>query len=84
MQHYDAEAIINVGVGRDLTIAELAHLVRDVVGFSGDILFDSTKPDGTPQKLLDISKLSALGWRPAVALEDGLTRTYRWYCDQKR
>ena len=84
MEHYDDEKIINVGAGRDLTIAALAELVRDVVGFKGGITFDRTKPDGTPQKLLDVSRISALGWKAKVALRVGIERTYQWYLENRR
>ena len=80
MQHYAGEMWINVGWGEDLSIAELARLVADTVGFAGAIRFDRSKPDGTPRKLLDTSRLTALGWRPKIALADGLAATYRWYC----
>jgi GDP-L-fucose synthase len=79
MQHYSDEMWINVGWGEDLSIAELAHLVSDAVGFEGGIRFDSSKPDGTPRKLLDTSRLTGLGWRPKIKLADGLSATYRWY-----
>ena len=79
MQGYDEEAIINVGVGEDVSIAELAALVQRVVGYEGDIVFDASKPDGTPRKLLDVSRLGSLGWRARIGLEDGLRQTYRWY-----
>ena len=79
---YSEEEIINVGTGVDLTIAELARLVARVVGFEGVLEFDRSKPDGTPRKLLDTSRLTALGWRPRVELEDGVRETYRWYCEQ--
>jgi len=79
MQSYDGEGIVNVGCGEDLTIAELAERVSDAVGFEKRIVFDASKPDGTPRKLLDVSRLTALGWRPKVALRDGLAETYRWY-----
>jgi GDP-L-fucose synthase len=79
MRGYDAPEIINVGTGTDVTIAELAALVRDTVGYGGEIVFDRTKPDGTPRKLLDVSRLSALGWRPRTPLADGVRATYRWY-----
>jgi GDP-L-fucose synthase len=71
--------LLNVGSGEDLTIAELAHLVADVVDFRGRVAFDPTKPDGTPRKLLDVSRLRALGWSPATSLRDGVARTYDWY-----
>ena len=79
MQHYDDERIVNVGVGEDVSILELATLVQRVVGFAGRIVLDSGKPDGTPRKLLDVSRLSALGWRARIGLEDGIRETYRWY-----
>jgi GDP-L-fucose synthase len=79
MERYASSEIINVGVGTDVTIAELAELVRKVVGFSGRIVFDRTKPDGTSRKLLDVDRISALGWRPTIALEDGIRATYAWY-----
>lgn len=68
--------LVNVGCGEDLTIRQLTDLVRDVVGFEGEVVWDSTKPDGTPRKLLDVSRLSALGWRPSVSLRDGMVRAY--------
>jgi len=78
MQHYDDEEIINVGVGEDITIRELAELIREVVGYEGEIVFDASMPDGTPRKLLDVSRLFALGWRPRMDLRAGLEQTYRW------
>lgn len=79
MQKYDAPGWINVGTGSDLTIAELAAKIANVVGFSGSIRFDTAKPDGTPRKVLDISRLSALGWKPRIDLDAGLRSTYDWY-----
>jgi len=78
MQEYSSPDIVNVGWGKDITIAGLAGLIKNVVGFEGDIVFDTAKPDGTPQKLLDTSKLSSLGWKPNISLEDGIATTYRW------
>jgi GDP-L-fucose synthase len=80
MQHYQQEAPINVGWGKDVTIAELARLVADAVGFRGALRFDPSKPDGTPRKLLDTSRLTALGWQPKIRFADGLASTYEWYC----
>jgi GDP-L-fucose synthase len=80
MNHYDEPEIINVGSGKDISIAELALLVKDVVGFPGDIEYDTEKPDGTPRKLLDVDKLMGLGWEPKVSLEEGISKIYEWYC----
>jgi len=74
--------LVNIGVGQDVSIAELARMVAQVVGFEGEVVFDSSKPDGTPRKLLDVSKLRDIGWRPTVELEQGVQDTYRWYCGQ--
>jgi GDP-L-fucose synthase len=79
MQHYHEGEIINVGTGEDITIAELAHLVSDVTGFQGTLTFDTAKPDGTPRKLLDVTRLHALGWRHQITLLDGVRSTYAWY-----
>ena len=82
LQEKAAPGLINIGCGRDQTIAELTETVKRVVGFTGPTLWDSDKPDGTPQKLLDISKAMNLGWRPSIDLEEGLRSTYRWYLDE--
>jgi GDP-L-fucose synthase len=79
MENYDAPDLLNVGVGKDLTIAELAALVARVVGYSGRIVFDPSRPDGTPRKLLDVSRIHTLGWYAHVPLERGLASTYEWY-----
>jgi GDP-L-fucose synthase len=79
MNHYDQSDIINIGWGRDQNIRELAEMVSDVVGFRGNIIWDTAKPDGTPQKLLDISRLTKLGWQPRIALRDGIRKVYEWY-----
>ena len=79
MERYDSPEIINVGCGEDITIAELAALVADVVGFRGALVFDRSKPDGTPRKLLDVGKMTALGWQPRTQLRDGVRVTYDWY-----
>ena len=76
---YDEDEHINVGVGDDVTIAELAALVADVVGYSGEVEWDASKPDGTPRKLLDISRISALGWEPQIGLAEGIGSTYEMY-----
>jgi GDP-L-fucose synthase len=82
MENYDSPEIINVGVGSDIRIADLAELIRDIVEFDGEIVFDRDKPDGTPRKLLDVSKISALGWKANIDLESGIRSTYRWYLSQ--
>jgi GDP-L-fucose synthase len=79
MTHHSGDAPINVGSGGDLSISELAELIAGVVGFSGRIVMDPTKPDGTPRKLLDTGKLTSLGWFPRIDLKEGLANTYRWY-----
>jgi len=79
MRHYDDPAVVNVGVGEDIAISELAELVRGVVGYEGEIRYDSTKPDGTPRKLLDVSKLTGLGWRARRGLAEGIAETYKWF-----
>jgi GDP-L-fucose synthase len=79
MQRYSDEAPINVGCGEDITIAGLAALVGEIAGFGGKLVFDASKPDGAPRKLLDVSKLKALRWAPSIALKDGIAETYRWY-----
>jgi GDP-L-fucose synthase len=79
LEKYDSPEIINVGCGEDLSIRELAGLICDVVGFGGDLTWDKTKPDGTPRKLLDVTKLKKLGWRPTISLRDGIASTYDWF-----
>jgi GDP-L-fucose synthase len=79
MTTYDNEQVINVGWGEDVTIRELAEMIAKTSGFQGRLVFDSTKPDGTPQKLLDTSRLSALGWRPKITLQAGIEQTYEWF-----
>ncbi len=82
MENYNYEDIgefVNVGTGSDITIAELAHLIKDIVGFKGTITFDTSKPDGTPRKLLDISRIKKLGWKPTTPIEEGIKKTYAHY-----
>ncbi len=79
MRNYDDPRVVNVGVGEDIAIGELAALVREVVGYPGEIRYDASKPDGTPRKLLDVSRLHGLGWRARRALADGIRDTYAWY-----
>jgi GDP-L-fucose synthase len=79
MEKYDSPELLNVGVGEDVTIAALAELVARIVGYSGRIVFDHSHPDGTPRKLLDVSRLTTLGWRPQITLEQGIASTYDWF-----
>jgi GDP-L-fucose synthase len=79
LEKYDSPEIVNVGCGEDISIRELVELVCDVVGFKGELTWDKTKPDGTPRKLLDVSKLRGLGWTPTIPLRDGIARTYDWF-----
>jgi GDP-L-fucose synthase len=79
LQAYDAEPIVNIGWGQDVTIRELAELVMSAIGYNGRLIFDATKPDGTPRKLLDVSRLAGLGWQAKIPLKDGIERTYTWF-----
>jgi GDP-L-fucose synthase len=79
LEKYDSPEIINIGCGEDISIRELAELICDVVGFKGELAWDTTKPDGTPRKLLDVSKVHALGWHHHISLRDGIARTYEWF-----
>jgi GDP-L-fucose synthase len=81
LENYDQEPFVNVGWGEDLTISELAEMVKSVVGYTGGIEFDPSKPDGTPRKLLDVSRLRDLGWQPKIPLRQGIENTYRWYVE---
>jgi GDP-L-fucose synthase len=83
MQHYSGHEHVNVGVGEDLSILALAKLVAEIVGYRGTINTDSSKPDGTPRKLLDVSKLNSLGWRASIGLREGIADTYRWYLEHR-
>jgi GDP-L-fucose synthase len=79
LHEYDAEHIVNIGWGEDVTIRELAELVLSVIGYSGRLIFDATKPDGTPRKLLDVTRVTELGWRPKIPLKFGIETTYAWF-----
>ena len=79
LDRYDEHEHINCGAGEDITILDLAKLIKEAVGFEGEIVMDATKPDGTPRKLMDSSKIRALGWSPAISLRDGIDATYRWF-----
>jgi GDP-L-fucose synthase len=82
MRHYSSEQHINVGIGEDICIADLARLVQGIVGYEGDLEFDTSKPDGTPRKLLNVERLRGLGWAPEIPLERGVEEVYRWYRDR--
>jgi GDP-L-fucose synthase len=81
MKNYNEDEVINVGVGKDISIKELSLLIREVVGYSGELKFNTSRPDGTPQKLLDVSKLTELGWEAKTSLELGIRKTYQWYTE---
>jgi GDP-L-fucose synthase len=83
LDHYDDDQPINVGTGEEVSIAELAKSVAQVVGYEGRILWDASKPDGTPRKLLDVQRLSNLGWHPRIALTEGIRSTYEWFCEHR-
>ena len=81
LENYDDPSTINVGVGEDLPLRDLADIVADVVGYRGAIVQDTSKPDGTPRKLLDVSRLTGLGWKASTTLREGITETYRWFVE---
>lgn len=81
MKNYNEDEVINVGVGKDISIKELSLLIREVVGYSGELKFNTSRPDGTPRKLLDVSKLTELGWEAKTGLELGIRKTYQWYTE---
>lgn len=83
MDNYDSEEIINVGTGEDLTISELCELVREATGYQGEIVYDPAMPDGTPRKLMDVSRIRSLGWTPKTPLREGIASTYRWFLDKR-
>jgi len=83
MEKPESSDVYNIGCGQDVTIRELAELIGQVVGYKGELRFDHTKPDGTPQKLLDISRIVELGWRPSISLKDGIKQTYEWYLTEQ-
>ena len=83
MEHYDGEGIVNIGVGEDISIADLAGLVGEAVGYQGKIVYDASKPDGTPRKLVDTSRINGLGWRAGISLEEGIRSTYQWFLDNE-
>ena len=83
MNHYEGNEIVNVGVGEDISIKDLAGKIKMVIGFEGEIIFDTTKPDGTPRKLVDVSKINSLGWKASMPLEAGLQKAYQWFLENE-
>lgn len=81
MNNYEGNEIVNVGVGKDISIKELAEKIKDVVGYVGEIIFNTTKPDGTPRKLVDVTKINKLGWKASTSLEEGLQKAYQWFLE---
>lgn len=83
MNWYSGDLFLNIGIGKDISIGELAELVRDVVGYGGEISYDTSKPDGTPRKLLDVGRLHDLGWEAKIPLREGIEQTYSWFLDTR-
>jgi GDP-L-fucose synthase len=79
MREYDGAEIVNVGTGEDVSIQELAEMIAEIAGYRGRLRFDTTKPDGAPRKLLDVSRLKSMGWNHRIGLRDGIAATYEWY-----
>ena len=79
METYDGKQIVNIGVGKDISIKQLAEKVKMIVGYTGEIVFDTSKPDGTPRKLVDVTKIHALGWQSKISLDEGIEQTYQWF-----
>ena len=79
LEKYDSPEIINIGCGEDVTIRELAELICEVIGFNGKLVWDKTKPDGAPRKLLDVTRIRKLGWQPTIPLRKGIAQTYEWF-----
>ena len=84
MEKYDGREHLNIGPGEDVTIKELATTIADVVGFNGELRWDTTKPNGTPRKVLNVDKIKSLGWEPQISLKEGIKSTYEWYKDYAR
>ncbi len=82
MDHYDGNEFFNVGSGQEITILDLARLIKEVTGYQGEIVLDPSKPDGTPRKVTDISRILETGWRPRIDLETGIRKTYEWFCEK--
>ena len=81
LEHYDDESPINIGTGQDITINQLAEIVAEIVGYKGEVFWDTSRPDGTPRKLLDVSRIMRTGWKPSISLRDGIEDTYKWYLE---
>jgi GDP-L-fucose synthase len=81
MQNYEGEEIVNIGMGKDISIADLSTIIRRVIDYKGEIIYDASKPDGTPRKLVDTAKINHLGWRAGIPLKEGIRRTYQWFLD---
>jgi GDP-L-fucose synthase len=83
MENYNSSEIINIGAGEDIQISELAALIKEVIGYEGEMRFNRDMPDGTPRKLLDVSRLNSLGWKPSISFREGLVATYKWYLENQ-
>ena len=83
MQNYSGNDFLNIGAGKDISIKDLALVIKDIIGFQGELKFDTSKPDGTPRKLLDVSRLDDAGWKPRYSLKEGIQKTYNWYLDNQ-
>ena len=81
LEHYDDESPINIGTGQDITINQLAEIVAEIVGYKGEVFWDTSRPDGTPRKLLDVSRIMRTGWKASISLHDGIEDTYKWYLE---
>ncbi len=79
MKNHNESDWVNIGTGEDISIKELANLIKQIVGYEGELVWDTSKPDGTPRKLLDVSKINSLGWKHKTNLENGINKTYTWY-----
>jgi len=84
MKRYDGSEIVNIGVGEDISISELAALIKEIVAYKGDVIYDASKPDGTPRKLLDVSRIHSLGWKAKTGLREGIAKTYEWYAQHHK
>ena len=81
LEHYDDESPINIGTGQDITINQLAEIIAEIVGYKGEVFWDTSRPDGTPRKLLDVSRITRTGWKSSISLRDGIEETYKWYLE---